>query len=258
VARAALPGSRRCRTRERPRRQLQVSPAWARSVDLRALWRSKRVAFGRVCPAVGVARLRSRARCLRSRIAWWRACRPPDWGFVGVGVPAGVAVRCVSPGSCGGAEGIEPLTPCMPCHPHDFTQHSAALPGITSPLVSQDAGRGAAMRCEAAREHGCRGSGDLLGWNVAEVLRNPPTVAEGVDELPVAVTPEHVLQRLYTVAPAARLGNSSASITVASPTRTSIWMNLPPGTRILAPAGRRRPAGTSRRPAPRRRRSGAR
>jgi hypothetical protein len=30
-------------------------------------------------------------------------------------------------------------------------------------------------------------------------------------------------------------GNSSASITLESPKRTSIWMNLPPGTGILLP-----------------------
>jgi hypothetical protein len=47
--------------------------------------------------------------------------------------------------------GFEPLTPCMPCHPHHVTQHSAASPGTTSVLLSQKAGRGAVMRCEAAR-----------------------------------------------------------------------------------------------------------
>jgi hypothetical protein len=38
----------------------------------------------------------------------------------------------------------------MPCHPHQLTQSSAALLGITSALLSQDAGRGAVVRREAA------------------------------------------------------------------------------------------------------------
>jgi hypothetical protein len=46
--------------------------------------------------------------------------------------------------------GFEPLTPCMPCHPDDFTQDSAAMPGTTSVLLSQNAERGAVMGCEAA------------------------------------------------------------------------------------------------------------
>jgi hypothetical protein len=39
----------------------------------------------------------------------------------------------------------------MPHHPHDFTQHSAAMLGTTSVLLSQNAVRGAVMRCKAAR-----------------------------------------------------------------------------------------------------------
>jgi hypothetical protein len=47
--------------------------------------------------------------------------------------------------------GFEPLTPCMPCHPHPFTRPCAALLGTTSVLLTQDAGRGAVVRREAAR-----------------------------------------------------------------------------------------------------------
>jgi hypothetical protein len=47
--------------------------------------------------------------------------------------------------------GFEPLTPCMPCHPHQFTKPSAASRRTTSALLSQDAGRGAVVRREAAR-----------------------------------------------------------------------------------------------------------
>src|SRR6266511_2990569 len=47
-----------------------------------------------------------------------------------------------------------------------------------------------------AAEHLYRGPGDLLGRDVVEVLRNPPAMPERVDDLPVAVAPEHILQRL--------------------------------------------------------------
>jgi hypothetical protein len=39
----------------------------------------------------------------------------------------------------------------MPCHPHQLTRLSVALPGTTSALLSQDAGRGAVVRREAVR-----------------------------------------------------------------------------------------------------------
>src|SRR6266508_1232091 len=41
-----------------------------------------------------------------------------------------------------------------------------------------------------------RGPGDLLGRDVVEVLGDAPAVPERVDDLPVAVAPEHVLQWL--------------------------------------------------------------
>jgi hypothetical protein len=94
--------------------QAPVTGYSARSVDLRGLWRSKRVGLG----YARVARIRSRARCLRSRIPCWRACRTRDPAGIGVllgltrplGLPAGpfpmvVAVEL---------RGVEPLTPCMP------------------------------------------------------------------------------------------------------------------------------------------------
>jgi hypothetical protein len=39
----------------------------------------------------------------------------------------------------------------VPCHPHPFTRPCAALLGTTSVLLTQDAGRGAVVRREAAR-----------------------------------------------------------------------------------------------------------
>jgi hypothetical protein len=70
--------------------------------------------------------------------------------------------------------GFEPLTPCMPCHPHPFTRPCAALPGTTPALLSQETGRGAVGRREAA--HG----------SVADNLLTA-SAAEGVARLFVLV-----------------------------------------------------------------------
>src|ERR671910_1029317 len=50
--------------------------------------------------------------------------------------------------------------------------------------------------CVVAPEHACRGTDHLLVGHVANALAEPPTVTERVDDLAVALTPEHVAKRL--------------------------------------------------------------
>jgi hypothetical protein len=161
VARAALPGSRRCRTRERPRRRLQGSPPLARSVDLSGLWWSNGVGLGRPPrPALGVATLRSLLIGLAFRLpggarCWRLACRTGV--LLGVRRPAGVALALRFPWYFAvELRGFEPLTPCMPCHPHHLTRSSAASPGTTSVVLSPDAGRGAVVLRENGWIGQCR------------------------------------------------------------------------------------------------------
>src|SRR6266545_1747725 len=46
-----------------------------------------------------------------------------------------------------------------------------------------------------ASEHGCRSASDFVCGHVADVLRERPFVAEWIDDLPVPVAPEDVLER---------------------------------------------------------------
>jgi hypothetical protein len=50
--------------------------------------------------------------------------------------------------------------------------------------------------CVVVPEHACGGTDHLLVGHVTNVLAEPPTVTERVDDLPVALTPEHVAKRL--------------------------------------------------------------
>src|SRR5215216_1478093 len=66
------------------------------------------------------------------------------------------------------------------------------------PRVSLDGDR-ADQR--STREQRCRRRAHLFGGHVAQVLRQRPLVSEGIDDLAVAVAPEHVLERLEHFCP---------------------------------------------------------
>src|SRR5215210_6564694 len=55
------------------------------------------------------------------------------------------------------------------------------------------------LAAECLRRRPC----DLLGWHVAHALREAPLMAEGVFDLPVAVTPERIPERGKHLGPGA-------------------------------------------------------
>jgi hypothetical protein len=142
VARAALPGSRRCRTRERPRRRLQGSPPLARSVDLSGLWWSNGVGLGRPPPGPGGSDAQIAANRPGVQIAWRRpvlAASLPNWGFAGVQRPAGVALALRFPWYIAvELRGFEPLTPCMPCRDRPVKRRWSRRSRCVTPQIGRD------------------------------------------------------------------------------------------------------------------------